>query len=228
VGKEVKGQSNVPRWWLKRGTDIISGLGIAPYSTYNPRSSFNNAFRRAVEDLNSNRLTLVYSMGSRISEGPFKMNQKYGIKTYYNSDDVTKIDSIVWNGNAFMLVADSSKSNYKIQVFKRNNPYQPKKDSTGTPKKIGQWRISTGENFKSKVNLYSSFTQAKQEALRKLSEKIGINIDDSIYEKNNILMDSLHYESIVGFKDIHVVNRIWTGDSVYITIAVKSGNILEH
>ncbi len=68
--KEVKIAQNAEKWIFNGDSNITQGIGIADYSRFNPEKSWNEAFDRALQDLNANHSLLVYHFGYQIGRGP--------------------------------------------------------------------------------------------------------------------------------------------------------------
>lgn len=212
-----------PQQWILNGySEGIKGIGIAPYSSFNPEEAWKKAIQNGINDLNANHSLIVYSYGHQIGRGPLRTESEYAIRSILDTTQVTVVDSTRWKGKAFVLVEPTV--SVADSIIYPQGKFRTPGDSTMRSLETstsGQWLQTTGATQQIDSNWYMSITKAKQQALRKLAEDLAVKVSTKTYSQGTTSRRYYSFSSMVAFQRIRVLKRSFKGDSVKITIAVN-------
>jgi hypothetical protein len=215
---------HVPTQWILNGySNGVKGMGVAPYSKFNPEKAWKEALSKGVDDLNANHSMIVYSYGKKVGRGPWRFESNYAIRSFLDTTQVSVVDSARWKGRAFVLIEPTNA--VPDSTIYPNQKYRTLEKSTFSSSGISRadegWLHSTGATPRIDSNWFMSFSKAKQDALRRLAEYLATQVSTETYSKNNITMQYSSFSSMFAFQRIKVLSRSFTPDSVKVEIAVK-------
>lgn len=218
-----------PASWISNGTLKLRGVGVADYTRFDKEGSWNKAIRKAVVDLNANIRILVHSYGYQIGRGPMRYRQKFGINSVFDTTDVVPTDSVIWKDWAFVRV--KSKHPIPDSVLQKISTYEPVsdtliQDALGSRGEKDKWVSSTGSSDRLRSNLHKSITKAKQDALRRLAEDITIKVNTSTHYQADRSHSDYQYSTTFGFQNVRVINRKFKKDTVMVTVALRSHDVI--
>lgn len=184
-------EDNVPsakRWIFNGNPKKVQGIGIANYSQFNPAKSWDEAFEYALQDLNANHSLLIYHFGYQIGRSPLHTRSNDAIRNFLASTQVAIVDSVRWEGQAFLLV--EPKSQIPDSLIYPERDFKPVEDSltkhSANASSTNQWIRTSGSAARINSNWNISITKAKQNALRNLAEDLAIQVRIETYSQNNV------------------------------------------
>lgn len=213
-----------PGWFASEPNGLV-GIGIAPYSQYNPEKGFDKAFQKATQDLNANAMTSVYLESYSNTGYNTQYHDEYAIPSVYDSTMVTHTDSSVVGDWAFAMVKPKSdtvgKTFRPLPEFNIANWTSPEFFPVN---KSGFW-ISSGRHKKSEYSPYQNWSKAKLDALSKLSQHIQTGVQNRNTSYNQLDSETTYTYSKCLIKNIRVIKRKSDSDSLYVLIAVHQDDI---
>lgn len=217
----TSGQSSMPEWLAKGVPHTTVGIGIAPYSSFNPAKAWREAFYNGIEDLNANHSMVVYSYGHQIGRGPLRLRSNFAIRTLIDSAKTTVIDSIRWKDRAFLLIKPTNIVPDSIIYPENSRELQrshfPSDDSALLQSRGSSPRIESNWNL--------SFARAKQNALKQLAERLSVEVSTETYAKGGVSRRYYSFSSMFAFQRIRVLQRTIGKDSISVQVAVKPNNV---
>lgn len=212
---------NPQSWIFEEATEEVEGLGVAAFSRFNPEKSWKKALENAVTDLNANHSLIVSHYGYQIGQGPLRLRSDYAIRTFWDTTQVTVIDSARWQGQAFIRVKPPEPLPDSLLYPNMNLEYLTDSLASQNNSYQGRWLLSTGSTPKIDSNWNKSVTKAKQEALRKLAEDLSVKISTEIYSTGETSRRYYNFSTLFAFQRIRVLKRSFQSDSVKVQVAVN-------
>jgi len=217
-----------PQKWILNGYDNgVKGIGVATYSSFNPKKAWKQATENAVNDLNANHSMIVYSYGKQVGRGPLRIESNYAIRSFVDTTEVTVVDSTQWKGRAFVLVKAHNpvpdSTIYPKADFRTIE--QPTIDSSRVTQSNGKWLHSTGRTPRIDSNWHMSITKAKQDALRRLAEHLATEVSTKTYTKGATSRRYYSFSSMFAFQRIRVIKRTFAPDTVTVEVAVNPDEV---
>lgn len=219
------GKAIPPHWIFDGTTDDVEGMGVADYSQFNPKKSWQEALENAVNDLNANHSLIVSYYGYKIGRGPLRIRSNFAIRTFLDTTQVTVLDSARWKGRAFLRVKPTTAITDSI-LYPKGKFHTVGQSSADTTKyEGGQWLLSTGSTPSIHSNWYMSVTKAKQDALRRLAEDLSIKVKTETYSIGQTSRSYYNFSTLYAFQRIRVLKREFGTDSVKVQIAVNPNEV---
>lgn len=213
-------QSLMPKWLAKGFPNTVVGIGIAPYSNFKPEKSWGEAFHNAVEDLNANYSMVVNSYGYQIGRGPLRLRSNFAIRTLIDSAEVTVIDSVRWKDRAFLLMKSTKTVSDSILYPNSSRRITPNDFSSA-----GDSLRAQGTSARINSNWNVSFARAKQNALKKLAERLSVKVSTTTYAKKNVSRRYYSFTSMFAFQRIRISQYSIEKDSIRVQIAIQPDDV---
>lgn len=214
--------SQFPSWFLSQPEGLV-GIGIAPYSGFNPQSSFEKAFEYAVEDVNSNHFSVVTIEQFR-QAGVEQFQEEIGISDEFNSANVIKLDSMVIGDWVFMLVGVSPLQVDASQQFISNKA--PISIPASEVVLTSNETLARGVHQTIISNPYKAWALSKQSAFKRLGFHTAIKVQAVQKIYNEDLENVSYLKSRVALKNIKVVSRWIENGELQTLIEVENSNIV--
>lgn len=210
--------------WFYSPPANVHGVGITSLSSFYPDSSYQDAFDKAVEDLNSNTMALVTHETFLLGDGTYRSFDEFAIDDRYDINDVTPVDSMVMNGWVYYKV--TKEGAYKHPASGNLKQIKnPGKLTSAT--QYGDYWYATGSATLSEINPYRSWAEAKKNALKIISSNYSTLVQN--LTKRNGLFDagSIRYtRSRVMMNNVIIVNRKVRDQQAYCTVAIHKNDII--
>lgn len=216
----IDDQPPMPEWLAKGVPNTVAGIGIAPYSSFNPTKAWRKAFYNGMEDLNANHSMVVHSYGYQIGRGPLRLRSNYAIRTLIDSAQVTVIDSVRWRGRAFLVMKSTTVVPDSIIYPHNSQEIRPDDSFTG-----GGALKSWGSSPQIDSNWNLSFARAKQNALKKLAEQLSVEVSTETYAMGKMSRRYYNFTSMFAFQRIRVLQRSIEKDSIRVRVAIQPDDV---
>lgn len=211
-----------PSWFINQPKALV-GIGLAPYSSFNPQSSFDKAFAYALEDLNSNFMSVVTVEQFR-QGGVEQFQEEIGITEDYSASNVIKVDSVIAGDLVFMLISVEP-----IQVetqLERINSTAPLEIPASAIVQQANSTLVHGESVQIQSNPYKAWALSKQSAFKRLGLFTAIKVQavQKIYNEN---YENVSYmKSRVALKQVRVKSRWLDSGELQTLIEVDNEHIV--
>jgi hypothetical protein len=218
--------------WFYEGYPYVHGIGIAPYSKYNPEKGFREAKAKAVEDLNA-IMTSAHLESFHVTRSSIQRDFEFAINSYYDTTSAVAVDSAIQGRFAYYLVrADTIGQMLPDVVLEAD---QQASDWTGdyfNPLETDGYYIAAGMAERSNYVPYRSWTKAKMDALNKLAHYLSTTVQnrqqayDDDYSSSYESITYLYSKAI--FRRIFTVKRREKDGQNFVLIAVPKDHIYQY
>lgn len=218
-----------PGWLYRNASSKTVGIGIAPYTSFKPSKGWDKAIRRGIQDLNANYSMIVYSYGYQVGRGPLRLRSNFAIRTLLDSTNIAVTDSALWKGKAFVQL--KSKKTLGDSVLYPENEAASVTDQILNNKEVSEkpednaWLKYWGTASRVESNWNLSVSKAKQDALRKLAEKLSVEVSAETYAVDGTSRRYYNFQTMIAFQRVQVLRRLFTKDSLEVQIAVGRKDI---
>jgi hypothetical protein len=210
-----------PKEWIQKGsTEGVMGLGVAPYSSFNPDKAWKEALQNGIEDLNANHSMIVYHYGYQVGRGPMRTRSRYAIRNFLDSTQVAVVDSARWKDKAFVWIKPTNTVPDSVIYPSGNFRDLNEEVASSVSSPSGQWLQWTGRTPRIDSNWHMAITKAKQDALRRLAGYLATRVSTKTYSKGASSRRYLSFSTMFAFQRVRVLQRTFNPDSVKVKVAV--------
>jgi hypothetical protein len=219
--------------WFSEGYPYIHGIGVAPYSSYNPQGSYDKAKARAVQDLNANIMTSAHLETFSVTRKRTKRDFEFAIQDYYSDSTAVPVDSLVRDDMVYYLVRpDTINQMLPSPLLKYENSANGWTDDYFNPTERGDYYIAAGFAKHSNFAPFKSWTKAKLNALNKLAHYLSTSVQnrETLFDDDyNSRYEAITYQySKAIFRNIYLVERTQIDGHNYVMIAVPKEQIYRY
>ena len=220
---ENRNRESFPSWFINP-PDAVVGIGLARFSAFNSQKSYSDALAYAIEDLNSNSMSVVTVEQFR-NGASIQFQEEVAITDQYSESNVVKLDSVIAGDYVFYLVGTTP-----MQISSSGTDFMPLLAPVQIPvSEILNGVTSTqvhGEHERLSVNPYVAWALSKQNALKRLGLYTATKIQ-SLQKVYNEDLDNISYlKSRVALRNIRVRNRWLESGEFQTLIEVNNEDII--
>lgn len=213
--------------WFRSGHNKVHGVGIVRNTPYDNRKNLEVAFSRAIEDMNANSSTILFSETFDTGYYPQTFNE-FSIGDQAGPDEVVTVDTVYKDGVIYLLAENKSGrmlTDENISMLKKRIN-KPNYQGHVNIEQAGPFYLVTDSSAYSKYKPNASWIKARQNALERLGHYYSIEVHKLIHTLNTNFSSFTYAKSKVLFNNILVVSRRLKNNYAYITLAVREDHII--